>query len=173
MENVEDAADRHVARWREHWVLGAASYDDTVEAITVRMGVIMRHLREHKKAAAAEAGLQDFEYDTLHALMIRDTPGVASPTALAAELGISPAGISGRLESMEKAGLVARATDADDRRRLGVEATDEGLAVWRRVMQLRGAEEDHLLGVLSARERATLSRLLKKLTVRVESTDPS
>ncbi len=168
MTAPEDSADRHVARWRGHWVLESAPYDDTVEAITTRIGKIMRHLREHKKVAATEAGLQDFEYDTLHSLMIRDTPGVASPTALAADLGVSPAGMSGRLEGMEKAGWIKRTTDATDRRRLGVEATPAGITIWRAAMTLRGNEEDEILSVLSAKERETLSRLLKRVTLHIE-----
>lgn len=164
----EDSADRHVARWRGHWVLESAPYDDTVEAITTRIGTIVRHLREHKKVAAAQAGLQDFEYDTLHSLMIRDTPGVASPTTLAADLGVSPAGMSGRLEGMEKAGWITRTTDPTDRRRLGVEATPAGITIWRAAMTLRGNEEDEILGALSAKERETLSRLLKRVTLRIE-----
>lgn len=164
----QDAADRHVARWRGHWVLEAAPYDDTVEAITTRIGAIMRHLREHKKTAAAEAGLHDFEYDTLHSLLIRDTPGISSPTALAADLGVSPAGISGRLERLEKAGYIRRTTDPTDKRRLGVEVTPAGVEIWRAVMAQRGDEEDQMLGALSRSERETLSQLLKKVTLHLE-----
>ena len=164
----EDATDRHVARWRNHWILENAEFDDTVEAAVVRMGRIMRYLQKDTKASVAEAGLQDFEYDTLHTLMIRDTPGVASPTALATDLGVSPAGMSGRLESMERAGYVRRTTDPADRRRLGVEATEAGFAIWRQAMAMRGHTEEELLGVLSRKELETLSRLLKKLTVHIE-----
>ncbi|KRF18964.1 MarR family transcriptional regulator [Nocardioides sp. Soil797] len=170
-ELPEDSTDRHVARWRGHWVLENAPYDDTVEAITTRMGHIMRHLREHKNAAAAEVGLEAFEYDTLHSLMIRDTPGSASPSALAAELDVSRAGMSGRLESLERAGYVRRTTDPEDRRRLGVEATPAGIDAWRRTMALRGSEEDQILGVLSAKERSALSSLLKRVTLGIEADD--
>ena len=40
-----------------------------------RIGAIARYLKSTKKDALADTGLQDFEYDTLHLLMIRDTPG--------------------------------------------------------------------------------------------------
>lgn len=168
MAAPEDGTDRHVARWRGHWVLESAPYDDTVEAISTRIGVISRHLREHKKKAATQAGLQDFEYETLHSLMIRDTPGVASPTALAADLRVSPAGMSGRLEGMEKAGWIERTADPNDRRRLGVVATPSGIKIWRAVMTLRGNEEDDMLSVLSSTDRETLSALLKQVTLSIE-----
>jgi hypothetical protein len=41
----------------------------------VRIWSIHKRFRAATKEAAAQVGLQDFEYQTLHALMIRDTPG--------------------------------------------------------------------------------------------------
>jgi DNA-binding MarR family transcriptional regulator len=162
----DDWADRHVARWRDHWI--DISFEDDVEAIVVRMARLTRHFRAVKQEALAGVGLQDFEYDTLHALMIRDTPGHASPSALAADLRISNAGMTGRLDSLEKAGLVQRHVAAGDRRRVDVEVTREGAKVWRGAMDLRGQGEDEVVHVLSASERATLAALLKKMTLSVE-----
>lgn len=169
MESPErqDWADRHVERWRDHWV--DVTFDDDVEAIVVRMGRLMRHFKATTtQEILAEVGLQEFEYRTLHLLMIRDTPGQASPSALAADLGISNAGMTGRLDTLEKAGWIQRSTDADDRRRVTVEVTSEGAAIWRRAMALRGKAEHEVVHVLDADERATLAALLKKMTLFVE-----
>lgn len=165
----EDWADRHVARWRDHWI--DIDFDDDVEAIVVRMGRLVRHFRSTKQLVLAEVGLQDFEYQTLHLLMVRDTPGHASPSVLAADLGISNAGMTGRLNALEKAGWVQRRANADDRRRVGIEVTRAGVDVWRRAMKLRGRAEEDLVGTLSAEERATLARLLKTLTLTLETDD--
>lgn len=163
---VEDFAERHVARWRDHWL--EIPFDDEVEAAIVRIGRLGRYLRSSKQTTVAEVGLQDFEYDTLHVLMIRDTPGRASPTELAEDLGISPAGITGRLDGLERAGYVRRIASSVDRRRVDVEVTRKGLDIWRRAMGLRGRAEEALMGTLSAGELATLNRLLKKLALHVE-----
>lgn len=163
----EDWADRHVARWRDHWI--DVHFEDDVEAIVVRIGRLTKHFRAVKQEAVQGAGLQDFEYDTLHVLMIRDTPGQASPSALAADLEISNAGMTGRLDALEKAGWIQRRASADDRRRVDVEITRQGAEVWRRAMELRGEGEDEVVHVLSARERATLAALLKKMTLSVEA----
>jgi len=40
--------------------------------------------------------------------MIRGTPGHASPRTLAVYLGVSPGGMTGRLDGLEKAGHVKR-----------------------------------------------------------------
>ena len=167
---AEDWTDRHVARWRDHWL--ELDLDEDVEGVFTRVGRIARHLREAKARALAEVGLTDFEYDTLHALMIRDTPGSASPTELAAELGVSGAGMTGRLDGLEKAGWIRRIPSVDDRRRVIVEVTRQGLTVWRRAMDIRGAAEHDLAGALTARQLATLNRLLRKMTLHAERQDP-
>ena len=145
----EDWADRHVARWRDHWI--DIAFEDDVEAIVVRIGRLVQHFKPTTQQALAEVGLQDFEYETLHQLMIRDTPGHASPSALAADLGISNAGMTGRLDALEKAGWIQRSADADDRRRVGIEITKAGAAIWRRAMELRGRAEDEVVHALDDR----------------------
>jgi DNA-binding MarR family transcriptional regulator len=165
----EDWVDRHVARWRDHWI--DIDLDDEVEGIVERIGAINRYLKATKKEALAETGLQDFEYDTLHSLLIRDTPGHASPTDLARDLGVSPAGMTGRLDGLEKAGWIQRRPSADDRRRVGVEITRSGVEIWRRAMAHRGDAEKQLVGVLTAAEREQINRLLKKMTLSLEPGD--
>jgi DNA-binding MarR family transcriptional regulator len=166
---AEDYADRHVARWRDHWI--DIAFDDAVEAATVRLARIERYFTESTQAAVQEVDLQDFEYKTLHLLMIRDTPGHASPRALAHDLGISPAGMTGRLDGLEKAGYIKRTPSSTDRRQVDIETTRAGVAVWRRAMALRGRAEEQLLGTLSAKDLSTLNRLLKKLTLAIEAHD--
>ena len=144
------------------------AFDDDVEAIVVRIERLKRYFRLTTQQALTEVGLQDYEYETLHQLMIRDTPGLASPSALAADLGISNAGMTGRLDSLEKAGWIQRRPDADDRRRVGIEITKSGAAIWRRAMDLRGRAEDEVVHALGPDERATLAALLKKMTLATE-----
>jgi DNA-binding MarR family transcriptional regulator len=164
---AKDSADLHVERWRDHWI--DITFDDEVEALMVRVAALMRFMREAKHAAVEQMGLQDFEYETLHMLMIRETPGHASPGTLAQELGVSNAGMTGRLDSLEKRGWIKRVPGTEDRRRVGVEVTRAGATVWRQAMDLRGTAEDELATALTRRELVTLNRLLKKLTLMIES----
>lgn len=162
----QDFADRHVDRWRDHWI--DIPFDDKVEAATVRLARISRYFRDSTQSAVTEVGLELFEYETLHSLLIRDTPGHASPRALAQDLGVSPAGMTGRLDGLEKAGYIKRTPSLTDRRSVDIEATSAGVAVWRQAMQLRGRAEEELIGVLSDKELTSLNRLLKKLTSAIE-----
>lgn len=163
----KDHADLHVERWRDHWI--DVSFDDEVEAMTVRIGRLQHYFKQAKQTALADAGLQDFEYDTLHTLMIRDTPGRASPGDLGRDLDVSGAGMTGRLDGLEKRGFLKRTPAPEDRRRVDVEVTREGAAIWRRAMSMRGVAEDELAAALTRKELVTLNRLLKKLTLHVEN----
>jgi DNA-binding MarR family transcriptional regulator len=165
-DDAADWADRHVARWRNHWI--DVAFDPEVEAIVARTSRIMRHLRATSQKALAEVGLQEFEYQTLHQLMVRDTPGQATPSALAVDLGISAAGMTGRLDGLERAGWIQRTPAVDDRRRVDVEVTKAGMAIWKDAMRLRTQAEEELLQVLSPDERIDLAALLKRLTLHIE-----
>lgn len=59
--------------------------------------------------------------------------GIGSPSALADLLETTPQALSALLGDLEERGLVARRLDPDDRRRVLVEPTDEGLAMTERI----------------------------------------
>jgi DNA-binding MarR family transcriptional regulator len=83
-------------------------------------------------------------------------------------MGVSNAGVTGRLDSMEKKGWLKRMPGAADRRRVEVEATREGLRLWREAMALRGSAEHDVGTALTQQELATLNQLLKKMTLYIE-----
>jgi DNA-binding MarR family transcriptional regulator len=69
---------------------------------------------------------------------IRSKPGIGV-RELAALEGISPAGMTGHVDRLERAGLVERAADERDRRRVGLHLTADGLRVLRLVRSRRTA----------------------------------
>ncbi|MBB5080286.1 MarR family winged helix-turn-helix transcriptional regulator [Nonomuraea endophytica] len=159
---MEDSVDRHLARWR-----GKAPYDELVEGVVTRMQMLVKHLHQTKAAALAEVGMQDFEFETLHRLMAHS--GGATPSVLAAELLLSPAGMTGRLDTLERSGLIRRVRSTDDRRRVDVELTDRGRELWTEAMQIRAEVESEMISALSLEDRVTLDGLLKQLLHNVES----
>jgi DNA-binding MarR family transcriptional regulator len=159
---VDDSVDLHLARWH-----GKAPFDQQVEGIVTRMQALLKHLHRAKVGALAEIGLQDFEFETLHRLVAGG--GSATPSELATELMLSPAGMTGRLDTLEKSGLVRRLRSAEDRRRVDVELTDKGHELWLEAMRIRGVAEAEMVYVLNPDEQATLDRLLKRLLLHVES----
>jgi DNA-binding MarR family transcriptional regulator len=92
--------------------------------------------------------------------LIRGNPGM-SLRELAAEERISAPALSGHVDRLEKAGLLARLRDASDRRRVGLALTDEGERLLRRVRarrttwladRLRGLDDDELAAIEAAIE---------------------
>ena len=92
--------------------------------------------------------------------LIRNNPGL-SLRELAAEERISAPALSGHVDRLEKAGLLARVRDEDDRRRVGLALTAEGERLLKRVRarrttwladRLRGLDDDELAAVEAAIE---------------------
>jgi DNA-binding MarR family transcriptional regulator len=92
--------------------------------------------------------------------LIRNNPGM-SLRELAAEERISAPALSGHVDRLEKAGLLARVRDESDRRRVGLALTEEGERLLRRVRarrttwlaeRLRGLDDDELAAVEAAIE---------------------
>jgi DNA-binding MarR family transcriptional regulator len=98
--------------------------------------------------------------------LVRENRGM-SLRELAAEEGISAPALSGHVDRLETAGLLARVRDGADRRRVGLVLTEEGERLLKRVRArrttwladlLRGLDEDELVAV--ERALVPLGRLL-------------
>jgi DNA-binding MarR family transcriptional regulator len=98
--------------------------------------------------------------------LIRANPGL-SLRELAAKERISAPALSGHVDRLEKAGLIERVRDTDDRRRVGLTLTDEGERLLKRVRarrtswladRLKGLDDDELAAIEAAIE--PLRRLL-------------
>lgn len=125
--------------------------------------VLLRLSRELRKEAE-QLGVTSRQVTLLW--LIRVNPGL-SLRELAAEEGISAPALSGHVDRLEKAGLIARVRDVSDRRRVGLTLSDEGQRLLRRVRarrttwlaeRLRGLGEDKLAAIDAAIE--PLGRLL-------------
>jgi len=68
--------------------------------------------------------------------LVKRSPGL-SLAELAAQEGISPPALSGNVDRLERAGLLERVRSQDDRRRVGLELTEEGAKLLRRVRARR------------------------------------
>ena len=98
--------------------------------------------------------------------LIRLNPGL-SLRQLAAEEGISAPALSGHVDRLENAGLIARVRNEQDRRRVGLTLTEYGERLLRRLRarrttwlaeRLRGLDDDDVAAIEAAIE--PLARLL-------------
>ena len=71
--------------------------------------------------------------------------------------------MTNRLDRMEKAGLIRRLADPNDRRGTLVEPTDAGHAAWDQTVGTQARREAMIAAVLTDKERGQLHGLLRKL----------
>jgi len=76
---------------------------------------------------------------------------------------ISSGAMTNRLDRMEKAGMIRRLPDPNDRRGTLVEPTEEGHAIWSRTVGTQAIREAKIASVLNDAERAKLHGLLRTL----------
>jgi DNA-binding MarR family transcriptional regulator len=90
--------------------------------------------------------------------LVKRSPGL-SLAELAGQEGISAPALSGHVDRLERAGLLERVRSSEDRRRVGLRLTDDGLRLLRRVRarrttwladRLRALEPDELTALDAA-----------------------
>src|ERR687895_1285040 len=85
--------------------------------------------------------------------LVKRRPGL-SLAELAAEEGISPPALSGHVDRLERAGLLERVRSTEDRRRVGLRLTEDGLRLMRRIRARRTTWLAGRLGTLAPEELA-------------------
>jgi DNA-binding MarR family transcriptional regulator len=83
--------------------------------------------------------------------LVKRSPGL-SLAELANQERISPPAMSGHVDRLERAGLIERVRSSDDRRRVGLRLTDEGVRLLRRVRARRTTWLTDRLGALAPAE---------------------
>jgi DNA-binding MarR family transcriptional regulator len=155
----EDSVDRHVAHWKRE----IPDLDPLVEGTITRMEMLLRHLKQTREATLASQGLEHYEYATLHFLGGCGPDHRATPSAIAAWEQMSPSGITGRLDALEKRGFIRRLPSPDDRRKVVVELTDAGRRAWMETFTPQGNEEAKLLATLDPDELEQFSGMLRRM----------
>jgi DNA-binding MarR family transcriptional regulator len=122
-----------------------------------------RVTRDHMSPLFAEAGLQPGEFDVLATLRRSGKPYMLSPTQLYEAAMISSGGMTNRIDRLERASLVERRPDPNDRRGKLIALTDAGKRVIDQTIGPHVANEERLLSVLTPAEQEKLNALLRKL----------
>ena len=122
-----------------------------------------RVTRDHMDPLFAQSGLQRGEFDVLATLRRSGKPYQLSPTQLYEALMISSGGMTARLDRLERAGLVARHPDPDDRRGKLIGLTPAGRRLVDETISRHVANEERILSSLTSAEQERLNALLKKL----------
>lgn len=154
-----DSVDRHV----EHWKREIPQLDPLVEGVITRMQMLLQHLKQTRQATLADHGLEDYEYSTLHFLGGCGPDYRATPSEIAAWQQMSPAGITGRLDALERRGFIRRLPAPTDRRKVIVELTEQGRQAWLSTFNPQTNEETNVLAALNPDEQRQLNSMLRRM----------
>ncbi|MGY2490598.1 MarR family winged helix-turn-helix transcriptional regulator [Cupriavidus sp. CP313] len=157
-EETPDHVDGILAQWARE----RPDLDASPMGVIGRLGRLNRHTSRAIEAALGETGLQPWEFDVLATLRRAGPPYALSPGALIGSLMITSGTMTNRLDHLERAGLVRRQPNPEDRRGLLVELTEAGRERVDRALELHVANEHRLLADLTATERAQLAALLRR-----------
>ena len=162
-----DFTDRILGRWSElHPDVDLAPLQ-----VTGRLARMGQLLANREEAVFAEFGLNRGEVGVLAALRSAGPPHRLSPGRLGRGLMLSSAGVTSRLDRLERRGLVARHPDPDDRRGVIVELSGRGTELVDGAVAATAARDRDLLDALSATEARQLEALLRKVLRVLEPLD--
>ena len=106
-------------------------------------------------------GLSRAEVGILSALRVAGPTRRLAPTQLFKGLMLSWAGMTSRIDRLERRGLVKRRPDPNDPRGILVELTEAGRKILEEAVTANAKSERAMLSGLNEQQMATLSRLLR------------
>lgn len=159
MSEKKDAVDAIIDQW------AAVRPDLDTKAMEVfgRVTRLSRAMGDRMEKTFARFGITRGEFDVLATLRRSGEAHTLSPRELSATLMLTTGGMTGRLDKLERAGLLRRSPDPYDRRGLQVTLTDKGLAVVEEAVTAGLAEQTRALGALDDTQCAQLADLLRQL----------
>lgn len=157
--NAPDPLDRITAQWNEV----RPDLDTVPMAIFGRIYRIAKAVGDRMEKEYGRFGISRGEFDVLATLRRAGEPYVLSPRELSSALLLTTGGMTGRLDKLERAGLVERSPDPHDRRGLRVTLTEQGLRLLHEAVGAGLAVQKAALGAMDDEQAARLSDLLRQL----------
>ena len=161
---ANDATDRLLSGWDE----ARPDFEVGVLQVTARLSRLGAHLARRQEEVFSRFDLNRGEVGALSSLRIAGPPHRLSPTRLAKDLMLSSAGVTSRIDRLERRGYVRRLDDPNDRRGVLIELTDEGLAAVDTAVAANTLSDRALLERLDPAEIASLEGILRKLLAGLE-----
>ncbi|MZF84000.1 MarR family transcriptional regulator [Streptomyces sp. SID5643] len=158
-EQRKDPVDAIIGQW----ATVRPDLDTTAMEVFGRINRLSHAIGEQVGRAYVKFGISRGEFDVLATLRRSGEPYTLSPRQLSATLMLTTGGMTGRLDKLERAGLLRRSPDPHDRRGLQVTLTDEGLAVVDEAVGAGLAVQTEALSALGAERAGQLAGLLRDL----------
>ncbi|MFD9544616.1 MarR family winged helix-turn-helix transcriptional regulator [Streptomyces sp. NPDC060022] len=160
-----------VANVIEDWARERPELDTSPLEVLARLHRSFLRYSTRLTTSIERHGLSVAGFDVLTALRRSGAPYRLTAGQLADTGLVSSAGVTLRIDRLEKDGLIVRERDADDRRVVYSRLTDKGLSTVDTVFSEHLDNERRMLSGLSPSECRQLARLLRKLEVSIIHSD--
>ncbi|MGV1871044.1 MarR family winged helix-turn-helix transcriptional regulator [Agrobacterium rosae] len=157
----EKTADDHVDRILAQWAKERPDLDVEPMGIMGRLHRLSTHLGREVEAVLLQHGLSSSAFDVLATLRRAGEPYRLSPGELLAMTMVSSGTMTNRIDQLEKAGLVERIDNPEDRRSVLIALTDKGFATVDEAVTAHVANQHRLMAAVSEDDRREFNRLLK------------
>ncbi|MGI5449775.1 MarR family winged helix-turn-helix transcriptional regulator [Streptomyces sp. CA-243310] len=158
-EENKDAVDAITAQW----YAVRPDLDTAPMAVFGRIYRIAKAMGDEMERTYNRYGISRGEFDVVATLRRSGIPYTLSPRQLSSTLMLTTGGMTGRLDKLEKAGLLTRSPDPHDRRGLHVTITDRGLTLIDEAVTAGLEVQRAALTGLDPQEAEVLTGLLRKL----------
>ncbi|MDT9699695.1 MarR family transcriptional regulator [Streptomyces sp. P17] len=158
-EQRKDAVDAII----DQWAAVRPDLDTAAMEVFGRISRLARTMGDRMEKAYARFGISRGEFDVLATLRRSGEPYTLSPRQLSATLMLTTGGMTGRLDKLERAGLLRRSPDPHDRRGLQVTLTEPGLSLVDQAVGAGLALQTEALATLDAEQAGQLASLLREL----------
>jgi DNA-binding MarR family transcriptional regulator len=153
----QDAVDRIV----EQWTALRPDLDSSPIAVVGRVSRLSRLIDRRLAENFGRFGLENWMYDVLATLRRSGAPYELTAGDLVRRTMVTTGAVTNRIDRLAERGLVERVAAPDDRRKVIVRLTPEGLTLVDEVADAHMAAEQEILGGLSTRPRTELADLLR------------
>ncbi|WP_175416746.1 MULTISPECIES: MarR family winged helix-turn-helix transcriptional regulator [Agrobacterium] len=153
-----DHVDHILAQWRSE----RPDLDVGPMGLLGRLHRLSTHLGREVEAVLLKHGLSSSAFDVLATLRRAGAPHRLSPGDLLAMTMVSSGTMTNRIDQLEKAGLVERIHNPQDRRSVLISLTERGFAIVEEAVGAHVENQHRLVAHLTEEERLALDGLLKR-----------
>jgi DNA-binding MarR family transcriptional regulator len=148
-------------------------FNGSLDVTSRRLARIALYINTEAEALFSRFGVTHGGFQVLASLYRAGPPYRRSPSRVARGLMLSGAGLSGRMDQLERIGLLKRHRDPDDRRAVVVELTPAGRRLVRAAYPVFVTSHAQLLDqALELEQKSDLSALLRTALQYFESSEP-
>ena len=146
---------------QEDWRDQRPDLDAEAMGVVLRIQALAKILGDQTAQRLDEYDLQWWQYDVLATLRRQGKPYRMPATELADAVMLTSGAMTNRIDRLEESGFINRVADEEDRRRVLVQLTTDGLKLVEYVAEIRFQSAADAIACLDQQQTKQLSNLLR------------